>query len=128
MATVDGINLHDGARNPEALRGIKTPNRLAALAKQIRPSWWKYLLVGTDALLILVAFALAYALRYRLQWFRAVDPASTVEFVRYAPFMFAYLVVVLSSFVLSDVYPYQQGRKRYRRDLPRSVRRQRSVP
>ena len=110
MATINRVNVTDRRGEPESLRRTAVQNQVAHFAQKISTGWWKVLLVTGDSLLILIAFALAYLLRYDLQWFRAVDPASTVEFFRYAPFMFAYLVLVISSFFLSDVYPYERGR------------------
>lgn len=83
---------------------------LARQARRVDPRAWKYLLVASDALLILVAFVLAYYLRYQLQWFRAVDPAYQVSLWTYAPFAVALVVVALIAFRLSGVYPYVSGR------------------
>jgi exopolysaccharide biosynthesis polyprenyl glycosylphosphotransferase len=83
---------------------------LARLARRVDPGAWKYLLVLSDALLILVAFALAYYLRYQLQWFRSVDPAFQVTIWAYAPFALALVAALLISFRLSGVYPYKPGR------------------
>lgn len=86
------------------------PGGLARLAQSI-PNWaWKYLLVLSDAVLIIVAFTIAYFVRYELQWFRLVDPSNAVEFSQYTPFMLAYLAILLLAFYFSDVYPYVRGR------------------
>jgi len=63
-----------------------------------------------DALLILVAFLLAYQIRYRLQWFRAVDPVFQASLTTYVPFATALLPVMLFSFYLTGVYRSQRGR------------------
>ncbi len=63
-----------------------------------------------DALLILVAFLLAYQIRYRLQWFRAVDPVFQASLTTYVPFATALLPVMLFSFYLTGVYRSRRGR------------------
>jgi exopolysaccharide biosynthesis polyprenyl glycosylphosphotransferase len=83
---------------------------LAHQARRVDPRAWKYLLVASDALLILAAFVLAYYLRYQLQWFRSVDPAFQVSLWTYAPFAAALVLVLLIAFRLSGVYPYVSGR------------------
>ncbi len=60
--------------------------------------------------LILIAFGIAYYIRYQLQWFRTVDPVSQVEFSAYIPFAFALLLFLPISFRFSGVYPYRRGR------------------
>lgn len=84
--------------------------RLAGLARRVNPRHWKFLLALSDGLLILAAFALAYYLRYQLQWFRSVDPAFQVSIWSYAPFAVALVAVLLLTFRLSGVYPYKPGR------------------
>lgn len=83
---------------------------LARAARRVAPRWWYSILVASDAILILTAFALAYYLRYGLQWFRAVDPAFQVPIWTYAPFTVALVAVLLISFRVSGVYPYKPGR------------------
>ena len=83
---------------------------LASLARRVAPQYWKVLLAASDGLLILVAFALAYYLRYQLQWFRSVDPAFQVSIWTYTPFAVALVAVLLLTFRLSGVYPYKPGR------------------
>ncbi len=80
---------------------------VAALARRVNPAYWQYLLVIADALLILVGFAGAYYLRYQLQWFRSVDPASQRSFVDYLPVALALMLVLLVAYRLSGVYPYR---------------------
>lgn len=83
---------------------------LAGLVRRVEPSWWRYLLILSDALLILVAFAGAYYLRYQLQWFRAVDPAFQLSLTQYAPFALLLDLLVLLAFRFSGVYPFRYGR------------------
>lgn len=83
---------------------------LARLARHTNPASWRYLLVASDVVLILGAFALAYYLRYQLQWFRSVDPAFQVSIWAYAPFAVALVLVLLVAFRFSGVYPYRPGK------------------
>ncbi len=87
-----------------------TDSFFAALVRRVPAGWWKTLLPISDAALIVVAFALAYYLRYHLQWFRTVDPAFQVSILTYAPFAVMLVVVLLITFRLSGVYPYRPGR------------------
>jgi exopolysaccharide biosynthesis polyprenyl glycosylphosphotransferase len=82
----------------------------ASQVRRVPDSAWKYLLPLSDGILILIAFALAYFLRYQLQWFRSVDPAFQVSIWAYTPFAMALVVALLLSFRLSGVYPYKPGR------------------
>jgi len=83
---------------------------LAAMVRKVPEGAWKYILMLSDALLILAAFALSYFLRYQLQWFRAVDPAFQVPIWTYVPFAAMLVIVLLATFKLSGVYPYEPGR------------------
>lgn len=110
MSTVNELNLPDAAvSTPPLSRPAKT-NVLVDLACRTPKGAWKYLLVLNDAALILAAFVAAYAVRYRLQWFRAVDPVYQVDFWVYTPFALALVVVLPLSFRFSGVYPYRRGR------------------
>ncbi|MBW7881583.1 MAG: sugar transferase [Caldilineaceae bacterium] len=71
---------------------------------------WKHVLVGSDALLIFVAFITAYLLRYRAQLFFSVDPASQLPLWGYMPLAISLVVVLLIAFRFSYVYPYKPGR------------------
>lgn len=93
-----------------ASRTPRQDSLLARWARRVDPGMWKYLLLFSDALLVLLAFALAFYLRYQLQWFRAVDPAFQVSMWAYAPFAVALVLALLISFRLSGVYPYKPGR------------------
>jgi exopolysaccharide biosynthesis polyprenyl glycosylphosphotransferase len=77
---------------------------------RVRPSWWPYLLMASDSILILVAFALAYWVRYQLQWFVAVDPVFQTRFATYTPFAIALVAVLFASFHFSGVYRQRRGR------------------
>jgi len=57
-----------------------------------------------DALLINSAFILAYWLRYRLQWFRAVGEAYYAPFQRYIPFAVVLTILLPVIYWLAGVY------------------------
>ncbi len=71
----------------------------------------RYLLLLADAIGINVAFAVAYVIRYRLQWFRAVDPAYYTDFTAYIPFALLLTLILLGAYVMEGVYGEQQGRR-----------------
>ena len=60
--------------------------------------------------LIIVAFVLAYWLRYRLQWFLTVDPANQTDLITYIPFGLALVFLLFCSFQFSRVYSYRRDR------------------
>ena len=58
----------------------------------------------TDVVLINLAFATAYWVRYDLQWFRAVDPANDAPFQVYIPFALVLTVLLMIAYKLGGVY------------------------
>jgi exopolysaccharide biosynthesis polyprenyl glycosylphosphotransferase len=58
----------------------------------------------TDVVLVNLAFAAAYWVRYDLQWFRAVDPAYDAPFRAYIPFALVLTVLLMISYKLGGVY------------------------
>jgi exopolysaccharide biosynthesis polyprenyl glycosylphosphotransferase len=110
MATADGVNLAEQGIDRPALTQAKPNSRLAQLIHQVNPAWWRYLLVLSDMLLIILAFSFAYFIRYQLQWFRTVEPVYNVSFAQYGPFLLALLIILPVAYYLSDVYPYRRGR------------------
>ena len=66
----------------------------------IKPFFW----VLGDIILINVAFALAYYIRYELQWLRAVDPANTVSLSAFVPFMVLLTVFLLIAYGVEGIY------------------------
>lgn len=58
----------------------------------------------TDVVLINLAFAAAYWVRYDLQWFRAVDPANYAPFRAYIPFALVLTVLLMIAYKLGGVY------------------------
>jgi exopolysaccharide biosynthesis polyprenyl glycosylphosphotransferase len=63
----------------------------------------------TDAVLINLAFAAAYWVRYDLQWFRAVDPAYDAPYSGYVPFAVALTALLLIIYKLGGVYDQRRG-------------------
>jgi len=89
------------------LASVKRRNRLLASIKRR----WVLIagLVITDALLINIAFAIAYWIRYDLQWLRAVDPAYVVPFSVYIPFALILTVVLILAYRRQGLYRLRQG-------------------
>ena len=112
MATANQINLSSSSANAPERRLIpaKQDSQLARLARSIPPNRWPPLLVTNDILLILLAFAGAYAMRYVWQLGRMVDPANQVGIQAYLGFAILLVIVCLLSFRFSRVYPYKMGR------------------
>jgi exopolysaccharide biosynthesis polyprenyl glycosylphosphotransferase len=110
MATVNELKFPDASVSRRSSHAVERTSRLATWARRVNANHWKVYLVASDLVLILVAFFGAYVLRYRLQWFRAVDPAFQVDFWAYGPFAVALLVILPLSFRFSGVYPYRRGR------------------
>ncbi|MCC6166062.1 MAG: sugar transferase [Caldilineaceae bacterium] len=110
MATANELNFPDASVPKRSSTQLEPLSPLAAWARRVDSSHWKYWLVGGDMLLILVAFLAAYVLRYELQWFRAVDPVFQVDIWAYVPFALAMLIILPISFRFSGVYPYRRGR------------------
>ncbi|MGL4650720.1 MAG: nucleoside-diphosphate sugar epimerase/dehydratase, partial [Caldilineaceae bacterium] len=106
-ATQNGAS-HD--HSPTATPAHPPDSLFAALVRKVPTDAWRAILPISDALLILLAFALAYFLRYQLQWFRTVDPAFQVSIWTYTPFAVALVAALLLSFRVSGVYPYKPGR------------------
>ena len=85
-------------------------NWFIALYSQVPPNWWPALLRISDLVLIAVAFVLAYWLRYRVQWFLAVDPSNQADLVTYMPFGLALVFLLFCSFHFSRVYRFRRDR------------------
>jgi len=63
-----------------------------------------------DALLVNIAFFLAYWVRYELQWFREVEEAYYVPFRAYTPSALTLTAILLIVFVMERVYSPRRGR------------------
>ncbi len=68
------------------------------------PAWLIPAVMGSDIVLINVAFLLAYFLRYRLQLFRPVDPAFDNPPDVYLPFALILTLLLIVAFRLDGVY------------------------
>ncbi|MCB9140161.1 MAG: undecaprenyl-phosphate glucose phosphotransferase [Caldilineaceae bacterium] len=110
MATADSINLPDSGIERSQRKSINKPSRLVRWIGQANPSIWTPLLFLTDMALIVAAFGAAYLIRYRLQWFRSVEPSFNVAFEEYGRFLIALLIILPITYYLSDVYPYRRDR------------------
>lgn len=85
-------------------------NWLIQFVQRVNPQWWPYLLRLSDSLLIVLAFVLAYLIRYQLQWFRAVDPVFQTEFATYIASCVALVAILFMLFHFSGVYRQRRGR------------------
>jgi hypothetical protein len=110
MASVNELKFPEASVSPLAADSTGRVSRFAQTVKRVNPAHWKYVLVVADMALILVAFMVAYYVRYELQWFRAVDPVSQIGFGAYVPFAVALVLILPVSFRFSGVYPYRRGR------------------
>ena len=81
---------------------LKSSMRPGSLLQKlwIRPWFW----VGTDALLINIAFGLAYYVRYELQWIRTVEPANYVPYTAFLPFILLLTGLLLVVFGKKEIY------------------------
>jgi len=112
MATFNNIDLTTSSVSLATTRAKlhKRDSKLARLVRLVKPERWQYILLLTDALLMLLAFAGAYAVRYVWQIGRTVDPANQVGIQAYLAFACLLVIVCLLSFRFSHVYPYKVGR------------------
>ena len=85
MTTVDNLNLSEPPSQATTAESKRTISPLATVASRVPVRLWRYLLIGSDALLILLAFVTAYALRYQAQLFISVDPAFQLPLTGYMP-------------------------------------------
>jgi exopolysaccharide biosynthesis polyprenyl glycosylphosphotransferase len=75
------------------------------------PRWLEPAVIGSDVVLINVAFLLAYYIRYRLQLFRPVDPAFDNPPEVYVPLLLLLTTLLVGFFKLSGYYaPRRLGR------------------
>ncbi|MGQ9626423.1 MAG: undecaprenyl-phosphate glucose phosphotransferase [Anaerolineae bacterium] len=72
--------------------------------------WINFGTVLSDIVLINLALALAYWVRYDLQWFRAVDEANYVPYRRYIPLNLLLTGVLLITYKLEGVYNQPRSR------------------
>lgn len=63
----------------------------------------------SDVLLINLAFAIAYWMRYSMQWFAAVDEANFVPYSAFIPISLALTALLLGIYKLNGVYDQPRG-------------------
>ena len=95
------MSLHDPASRT-ADTGLLA--RLAAFNQADDPRLRQILLRSADAALTLLAFVLAYIVRYQLEWFKDVEPIHVQTFQAYLPSALSLVVVQLAAFQLAGVY------------------------
>ncbi|MFN8481477.1 MAG: undecaprenyl-phosphate glucose phosphotransferase [Anaerolineae bacterium] len=70
---------------------------------------WRLLLVLTDAILVLVGFAIAYWLRYNVQWIEPVDEMNYVEFEAYYGSAILLTGILLLAYKLEGLYDQRRS-------------------
>ncbi|MHB9032539.1 MAG: sugar transferase [Anaerolineae bacterium] len=71
---------------------------------------WSVVKPFIDGLFILAAFGIAYYLRYRVQWFRQVEPAYLVPFQVYGPSIIGLVLVTVAVLWIEGSYRYERNR------------------
>ena len=74
------------------------------------PRLWRYLKPVVDVLLIVASFAIAYWVRYDLQWIRIVEPAYHVRFPVYVPSIALLTTIIVLVFWLEGAYRTERSR------------------
>jgi exopolysaccharide biosynthesis polyprenyl glycosylphosphotransferase len=69
----------------------------------------RWVLIVTDLVLINVAFALSYVLRYDLQLFRNVDPVNFVPYSSYVGLQLGYTLVLLATLTIEGAWRPRRG-------------------
>lgn len=69
----------------------------------------RVIIAGIDMLLVIVAFYIAWYVRYQLQWYRAVDPAYYTSFSFYFRVSLLISLLTLVTFYLQGVYRLRRG-------------------
>ncbi len=69
----------------------------------------KIFLAAFDAVLVVAAFYLAWYVRYELQWYRSVDPASYTTFRFYFGISILAAMLILAAFYMEGLYRLPRG-------------------
>jgi exopolysaccharide biosynthesis polyprenyl glycosylphosphotransferase len=72
---------------------------------------WTLAKPAVDAILVALAFVLAYYVRYQLQWWREVEPTYYVPLSRYVPSMFGLAALVVLFLATEGAYRRPRGRR-----------------
>ncbi|MGC9359366.1 MAG: sugar transferase [Anaerolineae bacterium] len=80
-------------------------------ARHDRLRLWAFAKPVVDALLVALAFVLAYYVRYQLQWWREVEPTYYVPLRRYVPSMLGLAALVVFSLAIEGAYRRPRGRR-----------------
>jgi len=72
--------------------------------------WLPWMMAGIDLVLINLAFTLGFWVRYRLQWFRAVDPAYNATFPTYIPLALVLTALLLLAYRGAGLYDRRRTR------------------
>jgi len=79
-------------------------------AESLYLRWWPWLAAFADFALILLAFRIAYWLRYDREWIRAVDEVNFVSFGRYMPWALLLTATILFSLKMAGAYNFSNNR------------------
>jgi FlaA1/EpsC-like NDP-sugar epimerase len=111
MTTVNNLNLTEPTPQATPAASKRTISRLALLASRVPASLWRYLLIGSDALLIFAAFVTApmCCATSCSSSFLSI-PRFNCRWSATLPLVLPSIVSMLVSFRFSRVYPYQPGR------------------
>ncbi len=85
-------------------------NNPTAKAWSLAQEPWRYLKPMMDAALFVLAFLLAYWVRYGLQWFIAVEPAYLVPLWVYTPSIVILTLTLLLVHWVEGAYRVERGR------------------
>lgn len=80
------------------------------MRRKQRRSAWRYLKPVVDALWVVLAFGVAYWVRYELQWVRQVEPAFLVPLRVYLPSIGVLTGILLTVYWLEGAYSDRRGR------------------
>ncbi len=69
----------------------------------------RWVKVVVDILLINIAAAASWYVRYELQWFRDIDPENYSEFTAYIPFSIGFTVLIMIAFWINGIYKFRRG-------------------
>ncbi len=76
------------------------------IVKVLQSRWIK---VVADIVLINIASAISWYVRYELQWFRDIDPGNYSEFTAYIPFSIGITILILGTFWINGTYTLRRG-------------------